>query len=46
VDQASHIAWTVSSTANEPMLGPCPIAESLAYVLLTDLIAGEGASAA
>jgi hypothetical protein len=44
VGQASNIARTVSS-ANEPMLVPGQIAESLAYLLPTYLIALEVASA-
>jgi hypothetical protein len=46
VGQASDIARTVASTANEPMLVPWQIAESLAYLLPTYRIAVEVASAA
>jgi hypothetical protein len=46
VGQASDIARNVSSTANEPMLVPGQIAESLAHLLPTYLIAIEVASAA
>jgi hypothetical protein len=45
VGQASDIARTVSSTANEPMLVSGQIAQSLAHPLPSYLIAVEVASA-
>lgn len=46
VDQALDTARTVSSTANEPILVPGQIAESLSHLLLSYLIGVEVASAA
>jgi hypothetical protein len=46
VGQASDIARTVSSTANEPTLVPGEIADALAHLRVICLIAVEVASAA
>jgi hypothetical protein len=46
VGQASDIARTVSSTANEPMLVPGQVADALAHPVAICLIAVEVVSAA
>jgi hypothetical protein len=46
VGEASDIARTVSSTANDPMLVPGQIADALAHLLAIYLMAVEVAPAA